>query len=95
MPLGKIKPLERTPEEQRVWDFVSKLVYPDHKDVLKRLPRHHFRVWLAAVDPKAALLLDNHDPEFYEIERYQNRKRWYHEIVDAIWRRRHGWQVPD
>jgi hypothetical protein len=86
MPLGKITPLERTPEEQRVWDRVSKLKYPEDKATLKRLPRHDFRVWLAAVDPLAALLLDNYDREFYDMLRYQNRKGWLTEAVDAVWR---------
>jgi len=91
VPLGRIVPLERTPEEQRVWDFVSTLEYPRDKEIIKRLPRQTFRVWLAAIDPKAVLLLDCYDQEFYQIERYQNRKRWYHEIADAIWRKVNGW----
>lgn len=86
MPLGKIKPLERTPEEQRVWEKVSKLKYPDDKEILKRLPRQEFRTWLAAVDPLAALLLDNYDQEFYDMLRYQNRKGWIAEAADAVWR---------
>lgn len=90
MPLGKIEPLKRTPDEQLVWDQVSTLVYPDDKRLLKRLPRYDFRIWLAAVDPKTALLLDNYDSDFYEMLRYQNRKRWYHEVIDSVWRALYG-----
>lgn len=90
MPLGKIVPLERTPEEQRVWEKVSKLKYPDDKETLKHLPRQEFRTWLAAVDPLAALLLDNYDQEFYDILRYQNKKGWYTEAWDALWRLIYG-----
>lgn len=86
MPLGKIRPLERTPEEQRVWDKVSKFKYPDDKETLKRLPRQEFRTWLAAVDPLTALLLDNYDQAFYDMLRYQNRKGLVRECFDAVWR---------
>lgn len=90
MPLGRIVPLERTPAEQVVWDRVSKLLYPDNLATLQHLPKGEFYVWLAAVDPYAALVLSSNDQCFYDMVFYQRHKHWYHEVKDTIWRLIYG-----
>jgi hypothetical protein len=89
MPLGEIKPLPLTATELFRLDRLSVLVYPGNFNLLRHLSRKDFLSWIYMQEPRTALILAS-DPVFRETMARQGGKRWYHEVVDYVWRKFHG-----